>query len=197
MRRLVYYVAATLDGYIAGPDGQYDFLPFEGEPAKMIVDEYPETLPAHVRGPLGIAAAPNRHFDAVVMGRGTYEPALTAGITSPYPHLEQYVVSTTLGIDDPAVTVVAEDPAGLVRELKRRDGLDIWLAGGGRLAGALVDEIDALVVKRHPMVIGSGIPLFDGPFAVAAFTPGATRAFDSGLVVTTYTRAADSGVPAS
>ncbi|MES9539290.1 dihydrofolate reductase family protein [Actinomadura sp. NPDC000600] len=190
MRKLIYYVAATLDGFIAGPDGQFDFFPFEGEPAKMIMTEYPETLPAHGRGPLGIADAPNRHFDTVVMGRGTYEPALEVGITSPYPHLEQYVVSATLDIEDPAVTVVPSDPAGLVRELKRRDGLDIWLAGGGKLAGALVDEIDELVVKRHPLVIGSGIPLFDGPYTLAAFTPGATRAFDSGLVVTTYVRAA-------
>jgi dihydrofolate reductase len=193
MRKLVYYVAATLDGRIAGPDGRADFFPFEGEPAEMIAAEYPETLPAHVRRPLGIADAPNRHFDTLVMGRGTYEPALDAGITSPYPHLEQYVVSTTLDIEDPAVTVVRADPAGLVRELKRRDGLDIWLAGGGRLAAALVDEIDALVVKRHPLVIGSGIPLFDGPYTLAAFTPTAARAFDSGLVVTTYTRAADPG----
>lgn len=191
MRKLVYYVSATLDGYIAGPEGQYDFLPFEGEPAEMIKAEYPETLPAHAREPLGMAGVPNRHFDTVVMGRGTYEPALAAGITSPYPHLEQYVVSTTLGIEDPAVTVVPDDPAGLVRGLKEREGLDIWLAGGGRLAAALVDEIDTLVIKRHPLVIGSGIPLFDGPFSLAAFTPSGTHAFDTGLVVTLYTRAGD------
>ncbi|MEV4005699.1 dihydrofolate reductase family protein [Actinomadura sp. NPDC049753] len=189
MRKLVYYVAATLDGYIAGPEGQFDFFPFEGEPAEMIKAEYPETLPAHIREPLGIAAAPNRHFDTVVMGRGTYEPGLAVGITSPYPHLEQYVVSTTLDIEDPAVTAVPDDPAGLVRKLKEREGLDIWLAGGGKLAAALVDEIDALVIKRHPLVIGTGVPLFDGPFSLAAFTPAATHAFDSGPVVTVYTRA--------
>lgn len=189
MRKLVYYVAATLDGYIAGPEGQYDFMPFEGEPAEMIKAEYPESLPAHARGPLGIADAPNRHFDTVVMGRGTYEPALAAGITSPYPHLEQYVVSATLRVEDPAVTVVPDDPVGLVRDLKERDGLDIWLAGGGKLAAAVADEIDVLVIKRHPLVIGSGIPLFDGPFSVAAFAPADTHAFDSGLVVTVYTRA--------
>ncbi|NDU75447.1 dihydrofolate reductase [Actinomadura sp. DSM 109109] len=189
MRKLVYYVAATLDGYIAGPEGQYDFLPFEGEPAEMIKNEYPETLPAPARGALGIADAPNRRFDTVVMGRGTYEPARTVGLTSPYPHLEQYVVSTTLDVRDPAVTVVRDDPAGLVRGLKEREGLDIWLAGGGKLAAVLVDEIDALVVKRHPLVIGSGIPLFDGPFSLTAFAPAGTRAFDSGLAVTVYERA--------
>ncbi|MEU4828399.1 dihydrofolate reductase family protein [Actinomadura sp. NPDC023710] len=195
MRKLVYYVSATLDGFIAGPDGQFDFFPFEGEPAEMIMAEYPETLPAHARGPLGIGDAPNRHFDTVVMGRGTYEPGLAIGLTSPYPQLEQYVVSTTLGIDDPAVTVVPRDPVGLVRGLKEREGLDIWLAGGGKLAAALVDEIDALVIKRHPMVIGSGIPLFDGPFSLAAFTPTDAHAFDSGLVVTIYSREGDAERP--
>ncbi|MFI1567173.1 dihydrofolate reductase family protein [Streptomyces sp. NPDC020490] len=188
MRTLTYYVAATLDGYIAGPDGSYDFLPFEGEVREAVLAEYPETMPVHVRGPFGLTDTPHRHFDTVIMGRGTYEPALKAGITSPYAHLEQYVVSRTLTSADPSVRIVPHDPAALVRDLKKRDGKGIWLAGGGKLAAALRDEMDELIVKRSPVVIGTGIPLFDGPFA-PGFVPTACRRFDdSGVSIVTYRR---------
>ncbi|MFJ2193531.1 dihydrofolate reductase family protein [Kitasatospora sp. NPDC087861] len=188
MRKLTYYVAASLDGYIAAPDGSCDFLPFEGEVREAILAEYPETIPTHARGPFGLTATLHRHFDTVIMGRGTYEPALEIGITSPYAHLEQYIVSRTLTSTDPAVEIVADDPAALVRDLKTRDGMGIWLAGGGKLAAALRDEIDELVIKRNPVVIGTGIPLFDGPFAPTGFLPTACRDFESGVSIVTYAR---------
>ncbi|MEV6431059.1 hypothetical protein [Nocardia sp. NPDC051463] len=66
---------------------------------------------------------------------GTYEPSLAIGVTSPYAHMRQYVVSSTLGrIDDPKVELVESDPIGLVRTLKQADGIDIWLAGEFRPA---------------------------------------------------------------
>jgi len=149
--------------------------------------EYPEVLPGHVRAALG-SDEPNRRFDTVVMGRATYEPALAIGITSPYPHLRQYVVSGTLGAGpDPAVTVVADDPVATVRELKAEDGLDIYLAGGGRLAGALLDEIDELVVKQYPVVAGAGVPLFSADFVPVDLRPVAAVDID-GVRVTTYER---------
>lgn len=100
------------------------------------------------------------------MGRGTYRPSLDHGITSPYAHLRQYVVGSTPAHDvDPAVTVV-DDPLALVRQLKREEGTgsDIRLRGGGRLAGALLPEIDELVLKSYPVVAGTGIPVFDSAF---------------------------------
>jgi dihydrofolate reductase len=187
MRTLTYYVAATLDGYIAGPAGEVDFFPFEGELMATVLTDYPETLPVHARGALGVADAPNRRFDTVVMGRATYEPALDAGITSPYPHLEQYVVSRSLHVEDAAVRVAA-DPSTLVRDLKAREGLGIWLAGGGKLAGALRDEIDELVVKRNPIVLGSGISLFEGQFSPTTFEPAWCRELEGGVRIEGYTR---------
>jgi dihydrofolate reductase len=69
------------------------------------------------------------------------------------------VVSTTLPASpDPRVQVVAGDPVELVGRLKHRPGAGIWLAGGARLAGALLGEIDELVIKRYPVVLGAGIP---------------------------------------
>ena len=185
MRRLVYYIGATLDGVIAGPGGEIDFFPLSDELAGWIAETYPETIPTHARPHLGLADTPNRVFDTVVMGRGTYEPALAIGVTSPYAHLRQYVVSATLDVTDPAVTIVPSDPVALVRTLKARDaGADIWLCGGGTLAAALIDEIDQIVVKTYPVVAGGGIPLLAGGFGPARFGPVRHRAFADGALVT-------------
>ncbi len=189
MRTLTYYVGMSLDGYIAAPDGSSDFFPVTQAVLDFIAAEYPETLPSHVRAHLGVTA-PGTRFDTVVMGRATYTPALEAGITSPYAHLRQYVASTTLPAgSDPQVTVVP-DPLGLVRQLKQEDGAGIWLAGGGRLAGALLDEIDELVVKRYPVVVGAGIPAIAADHATALpFEITDERTLVGGGTVTTHTRA--------
>lgn len=125
------------------------------------------------------------------MGRGTYAPGLAVGLTSPYAHLRQIVVSRTLGAGpDPAVEVTAEDPVALVRRLKQQDGLDIWLCGGADLAGQLLPEIDELIIKQYPVVVGSGIPLFRAEFEPRAFTLTDSRVFERGNVVLTYARTA-------
>lgn len=188
MRKLTYYIASTIDGFIAGPDGKFDFFPFEGDVAAAILAEYPETMPIQAREPLGLTDTPNKRFDTILMGRGTYEPALAIGITSPYPHLKQCVFSRTLTITDPQVEIVEGDPVEFVRDLKRQDGMGIWLCGGGKLAAQLLGEIDELVIKRNPIVLGSGIPLFDGPFDPTRFELASTRPFDTGVTIMTYVR---------
>ena len=153
MRKLVYYISLTIDGYIAGPDDEVDFYPGSDEYMAWMTSDYGDALPTHAREQLGIADAPHKNFDTIVMGRRTYDPALAAGITSPYAHLRQYVVSSSLESTAPAVKVVASDPLELVRRLKAEDSsLDIYLAGGGRLAGQVLPEIDRMVVKRYPVV---------------------------------------------
>ncbi|WP_130400378.1 dihydrofolate reductase family protein [Micromonospora violae] len=76
----------------------------------------------------------------------------------------------------------------IVRKLKQEDGQDIWLCGGGHLARQLLPEIDELVVKRYPLVVGAGISMFDGPFNPARFTVASTRTFESGVAISTYIR---------
>jgi dihydrofolate reductase len=193
-RELVYYIGVSIDGRIAGPGGEYDFFPMgDGEAAaaysRWTTAEWPETVPTAYRDAAGVTGTPNRHFDTVVMGLGTYRPALDEGITSPYAHLRQYVVSSTTDpATDPAVTVVPGDPLGLVRRLKAEDGLDIWLCGGGKLAGTLFPEVDRLVVKRYPVVVGAGIPVFDRGFDPAPFRVTDRRAFDNGVEITWFAR---------
>jgi dihydrofolate reductase len=103
-------------------------------------------------------------------------------------HLQQYVVSSTLQVDDPEVQLMS-DPVALVRDLKAREGLGIWLAGGGKVAAALRDEIDELVIKRNPIVLGSGISLFEGPFTPTTFTAAWSRDLEGGVRIEGYTRA--------
>ncbi|NEC92957.1 dihydrofolate reductase family protein, partial [Streptomyces sp. SID12501] len=132
--------------------------------------------------------APKR-FDAVLMGRRTYEPGLKVGMTSPYGHLrEQYVVSRSLGVaPDPQVTVISGDVAAKVRELKARDGLGIWLCGGADLAGQLADEIDAYVVKTYPVVVGTGMPMSRAGFGVRPLELTGCTVLGGGQTVTSYT----------
>jgi dihydrofolate reductase len=189
VRKLVYYVAVSLDGYIAGPAGEYDFYPMDVDMMASINKRYPEFVPTHLRPHVDMPVdTPSQRFDAVLMGRGTYEPALSAGVTSPYAHLAQYVVSSTLRSDDERVTVVDDDPAQLVRRLKKEVGRDIWLCGGGKLAGQLLDEIDEMIVKSYPVVAGAGIPAFSGEFRPTLFAPARREQFASGAQVTWFTR---------
>ena len=187
MRDLTYYVGTSIDGFAAGPQDEIDFYPVSDDHLAQMVETCPEVLPTHVRAHLGVDA-PNRRFDTVIQGRRSYQIALDVGITSPYAHLHQYVASTTVTSSDPAVTVVA-DPAAAVRELKSGDGLGIWLAGGGTLAGALADEIDRLVVKVYPVLAGAGRPVFTAGFAPRPFRLTEQSApFDSGVTILTYER---------
>ncbi|MFK8910924.1 dihydrofolate reductase family protein [Streptomyces sp. YS-3] len=189
MRKLSYYIALTLDGFIAAPDGSFDFYPVSEEFAGFMAGEQPDALPTAARRALGVDEVSVSRYDTVLMGRGAYEPGLAAGMTSPYVHLRQIVFSRSLRESpDPAVEVVSTDPVAYVRELKREEGLDIYLCGGADLAGQLVDEIDELVIKSYPIVAGAGIPLFRAEFAPRPFVPTDSRSFENGTVVTTYTR---------
>ncbi|WP_227985486.1 dihydrofolate reductase family protein [Nocardia spumae] len=191
MRKLVYYVGVSLDGYIAGPGAEVEFYPLADDMTEAMNARYPEVVPTHIRPHFGMAVdTPNREWDTVIMGRGTYEPALQIGVPSPYAHLKQYIVSSTLEpVDDPNVEIVSDDPVALVRKLKQQDGRDIWLCGGGTLAGALIEEIDELIIKSYPVLAGAGISALSGNFSPAAFRPVQRREFSNGAQVTWFERA--------
>jgi len=182
MRKLVYYIAITADGFIAAEDGSFDAFLMEGPQVPDLLADFPETLPTHVREAIKLTA-PNRRFDTVLMGRATYEVGSKHGVTNPYGHLEQYLFSTTLGKSpDPAVELVSSDPAAFVHELKRRQGRDIWLCGGGQLAAALAGEIDELVLKLNPVVIGTGIKLFGAAIPPTKLKLTEQRIYDNGYM---------------
>lgn len=161
MRKLVYYVAASIDGYIANEVGDTSVFPAQPETLADLFSRYPETCPQHLRQPLGVSGSPRR-FDTVIMGYRTHKPALDAGLTSAYPHLKQIVVTHRELPDDPAVEVWSGDLAPRIAGLKRQAGGDIWLCGGGNLAGQLIEHIDELQIKLNPIILGAGTPLFTG-----------------------------------
>lgn len=185
-RRLVYYVACTLDGFIARQDGSLDWFLLEGEHFADLIERYPETFPAHARPLLG-ASHEMRRFDTVLMGRHTYEVGLREGITNPYGPLRQFVVSHSLTKSpDASVELCRDSPVDLVRRLREESGMDIWLCGGGKLAATLFAEIDELILKINPVLIGSGIPLFDG---TAGTLPAALiehKVYANGFVLARY-----------
>lgn len=186
MSKLVYLASVSLDGYIAAPDGSTEGFDVGPELIDFLVRTYPEVLPTHARKQMGVSGG--TVFGSVLMGRRTYEVGLKLGITSPYRHLEQYVVSRSLGqlpSDEPHL--VTADPVKVVRELKARGGKDIWLCGGGVLAGALIGEIDELVLKRQPVLFGAGVPLVAGGFSPVGFKC-AGEVIAGAVVVATYRR---------
>ena len=183
MRSLVYFIACTIDGRIARLDGSWDFFPFEGPQVADLLAEFPEMIPGHGREPMGVTA-PNQRFDTVLMGRGTYEPALREGIASPYPHLRQIVVSSTMTRSpDPAVELWRDAVVERARALKAEPGADVWLCGAAGLASTLVDEIDEVILKVNPIMIGEGIGLFDGSIGARPFDVTDRRSYPNGYTV--------------
>lgn len=188
-RELVYLIATTIDGFIAGPDrSNPDFFPFDGPEVPDLIAEFPDMFPAPARPLLGLGPG-NARFDTVLMGRATYDVGRPVGLLSPYPHLRQVLASSTLQAPpDPAVELLgtgggAASVVAAVRELKAEPGKDIWLAGGGRLAAALVDEIDEIILKTHPVVLGAGVPLFDGPIGPRRLTITGERCYPNGFAL--------------
>jgi dihydrofolate reductase len=170
VRKLKYVVASSLDGFICREDGSYDAFPTEGD---------------HIQAYFDSLAS----YDAVLMGRATYEVGLKIGVTSPYPTMQQYVVSSTMSESpDPAVQLVAGDVGGLVRRLKAEPGRDIYLCGGAKLATSLIDEglVDEIGLKLNPIVLGSGIPFLHKTAEPVDLALTDERRFDSGVVFLSY-----------
>ena len=155
MRKVTLGLANSLDNYIARKDGGFDWLHWSKEVAE-------------------ISAKFMKTVDALLIGRKTFDVMLASGQTS-YPGAKNYVFSRSkkkremlkkrLAVKkkpDRNVEIVTEDAAKFVRELKRRKGKGIVVFGGGELAKSLfeADLIDEVVLNIHPVLLGSGIPLF-------------------------------------
>ncbi len=187
MRKLVYYIAASIDGYIADPAGDTSVFPVHQPTLDDLYARYPETCPQHLRESLGVTAS-NRRFDTVILGRHTHAPALQAGLTSAYPHLRQLVVTHGDLPEDSTVQVLSGRLLAEVARLKTERGRDIWLCGGGDVAGQLLPEIDEIQLKVNPITLGSGIPLFRST-TPRAWNLENAEPLACGIVLLTYTPA--------
>ena len=147
MRKVVFGGANSLDNCFARPDDSVDWLMWSKEVSEMMADYW-------------------KRFDTIVMGRRTYEVALRMGVGGgAYPGVKNYVCSRTMKQSPTKVEnleIISEDAAEFVRRLKTEEGKDICLMGGGLLAKSLfeADLIDEIGFNIHPVLLGSGIPVF-------------------------------------
>ena len=191
MRELTYYVAVSLDGYIAGPNGEFDTFLAVGDHMEPIWSQYRGTAPTQLAEEAGLSVSEGP-FDTVLMGWNAYAVGLPH-LPDPYQHLRQLVFTSTPsqrpeGSD--GVEFTAADPIATVRALKKEEGRGIWLCGGGALAGTLINEIDRLALKINPVVLGDGISMFGtAKYSPTAWKPTGTQAFESGVIFAEYSRA--------
>jgi dihydrofolate reductase len=145
MRKVIFGGANSLDNFIARKDDTVDWLLWNNEVTKIMESLW-------------------KTIDTVVMGRRTYEVAQRmGGGGGGYPNVKTYVLSRTMKpSSEGAVTIVSEDAASFLRRLKNEEGKDIIVMGGGVLAKSLfeADLIDEVGFNIHPVLLGSGIPLF-------------------------------------
>src|SRR5262245_56523582 len=171
MRKLKYYVASTVDGFIGHEDGSVNGFLDQGEH----VADYVESL--------------NRRFDVVLIGRKTYEFGFQFGVTNPYPCMKQYVFARAMKESpDANVTLVSENIVELVRELKSESGKDIYLCGGADLATMLFEEklIDEVVLKLNPLLFGSGIPLLSKSSRPIDLELTGSKVYENGVLLLHY-----------
>jgi dihydrofolate reductase len=171
MRELVYSVAASLDGFIAGPNGEFDWI---------------------IHDPSIDFGEIFRQFDTAVMGRMTYEGMLREGRPPKEFGMKVFVASTTLIPSlHPDVTMISGDLAKAIADLKRRSGKAIWLFGGGRTFRSLLDAglVDRVEVAVVPILLGGGVPMTPaGKRWPLQFKD--SRTFPSGIISLTYRVAA-------
>lgn len=174
MIKTVLYIAKSLDGFIARPDGNLDWL---------------TSIPNPQTGDYGYAELLNS-IGTIIMGRKTYEEIIGFGLDWPYSGYDTYVVTNNgkLTIQTPSTSLLTENLKGFVTELKKTTKKDIWLVGGGQVITAFINEdlLDKMIITIIPKIIGEGLPLF-------AYKPKETnwklieaKSFDTGVVNLNY-----------
>lgn len=149
MQSIIYDVAVSIDGFIAGPSGDVSLFAHEGP----IVEDYQSRLAG---------------YKTAIMGRSTYEFAYQFGMKpgdNPYPHMKTVVFSRSITMsENREVDVITSDTREEIRDLKANAKGPIYLCGGGNFAGNLLKLglVDKLIIKRAPIILGSGTPLFNG-----------------------------------
>lgn len=166
MRKVVLNLAVTLDGYIAGPNGEYDWC--------LTDDDYGMTDFL-------------KSVDTTLMGGRSYREIIKFG--PPYPEFTNYVFTRTEK-NEPHnnIVFVSGDIPEFVRSLKHKKGKNIWLFGGSEIIHPLIEEdlVDEMMLAIHPLLLGGGLPLFKKLSDRKPFQLSDTITYPSGLVQLIY-----------
>jgi len=170
MRSVIYGAACSLDGFIAGPNGEIDWLQFSNDVRAYMDSFWPRV-------------------DTLIMGRKTYEVSLGHGGGRMPGIKAAYVFSRTLTSVTKGFELVTGDAAAFVRDLKGRDGKDICLWGGGDFARSLLDAgvVDEVGLNIHPILLGAGMPMFGVGGSRVSLTLAENKTIAGGCVLATYT----------
>lgn len=169
MRKIILGVAVSLDGFVEGPNGEYDWC--------FMDQDY--GMKNFLKG-----------IDAIFFGRKSYEVMLAeirkTG-THPFAGKKNYVFSNTRR-EMAGATLISGDVGKKVKEMKSEPGKDIWLFGGPSLTSSLMRDclVDELWLAVHPILLGSGKPLFSGIKERITTQLLDTKSYDTGLLSLNY-----------
>jgi dihydrofolate reductase len=173
MRKIVYYVACSLDGFIMGMDEDMGKFVTEGTGVSQYISDL-------------------ENFDTVFMGRKTYEFGYRFGLVEgqkPYPRMKHYIFSNKLILKNPSAGLhVNKLELETVTALKEEEGSNIYLCGGGELAGWLLEnqQIDVLKLKLNPVIIGKGTRLFGNSEKAYKTDLINSKTYENGLQIMEY-----------
>lgn len=173
MRKVRLYIAISIDGKIAKPDGSINWLDKSPNPEKSDFG-YGEFIST---------------VDAVLMGNKTYQEILGFDIPYPYVGMESYVFTRNKELDkDENVSYISENIPEFVRSLKDKEGGDIWLVGGGEVNRLLLEAslVDELLVYIMPIILGDGIPFVSQAIPDKYLNLVSSRSFPGGVVELKY-----------
>ena len=167
MRKVILGLAVSLDGYIEGPKGEYDWC-FTDQDYGMN-DFY-------------------KHVDTVFLGRKTYEMTLGMEGGAGFPQFKEYVFSNSLSEVKKGASLVKGNIKEAVLAIKQQPGKDIWLFGGAGLTASLMNLnlVDEIGLAVHPVLLGGGKPLFKSIKDRINLALAEVKTYDSGLVALTY-----------
>jgi dihydrofolate reductase len=171
MRTVTYGAACSLDGFITGPNENLDWLHHSADVAEIMRRYWHDV-------------------DTIIMGRKTYDFSVSMGGAPAMPGITAtYVFSRTRrSLETPGMQLISSDPAQFVRELKARPGKNICLLGGGELAQPLIAAgvVDEIGINVHPILLGSGTPLFRDCGHQVRLHLTENRTIDGGCVFMNY-----------